>query len=185
MSHGDAPTIRASDVRIPEDHRFWRAPVVALAIGVVAIGASFVLGRSQPKQLAFSWLVAFMFFLSIALGGLFFVLTHYATKASWSVVVRRIGEYAMITLPLFLLLFIPIYALWGHDLYHWMDHEVVEHDAAPHRVPHALAHDTVEDPHGGTILPRWVVGGSGPNTCPSMKRRPPKCSMRSRPRMFS
>ena len=41
----------------------------------------------------YSYLAEFMFFLAIALGGLFFVLLQHATKAGWSVNVRRIAEW--------------------------------------------------------------------------------------------
>ena len=42
-------------------------------------------------------------------GALFFVLLQHCTRAGWSVVVRRLAENAMATLPIFILLFIPIF----------------------------------------------------------------------------
>jgi hypothetical protein len=44
-----------------------------------------ILGRGNPKQFFFSWLVSFLFFLSLALGALFFVLIQYAPRGwgSW------------------------------------------------------------------------------------------------------
>ena len=62
--------------------------------------------RGRPRRVAgarrggtrassdFSWLVAFLYFLTIALGGLFFVLIHTACRAGWGVAVRRVAENA-------------------------------------------------------------------------------------------
>ena len=96
-------------------------------VGVIGLAASLLLRGGNEKQFAFSWLVAFLFFLSIALGGLFFVLTHFATKARWSVVVRRLAEDVMATLPLFAVLFLPVF--FGiHELFHWSHPEEVAAD---------------------------------------------------------
>jgi hypothetical protein len=87
-----------------------------------------VVAGGDLKRFFASYLFAYMFFLSIALGGLFFVLLHYATRAGWSVVVRRVAENVMGTLPVLAILFIPI-ALKGLDqLYEWVgfEHEVAQ-----------------------------------------------------------
>ena len=42
----------------------------------------------------------FAFFLSLSLGALFFVPIQYVTKASWSVVMRRLAEVMAAVLPL-------------------------------------------------------------------------------------
>ena len=42
------------------------------------------------SEFAFSWLLAFMFFLSLGLGGLFLVMVHHLVDAGWSVPIRRI-----------------------------------------------------------------------------------------------
>jgi len=128
VSHRDIPAFRPEDVTIPAGHRWTKGSWIFLALGAVGVGASLAQRGSNPEQFAFSWLVAFAFWLSIALGALFFVLTHYATRAKWSVVVRRIGEHVMATLPLFIVLFVPVY-LGRHELYHWLDAEHVAHDA--------------------------------------------------------
>ncbi len=126
MSHGE-PVVQLDQLTIPESHAWNRLPLVSGLVGIVFLAVSFVLGSGQPAQFYFSWLVAFMFFLSLALGGLFFVLTHYVTRASWSVVPRRLAENIMGTLPLFALLFIPI-VLGMHHLFHWTHADAVQHD---------------------------------------------------------
>lgn len=121
MAHGKV-TLHEDAIVIPPDSVWRRVPLLAGAVGVIALGISAALGWQQRDQLMHSYLVAFLFGLSLALGGLFFVLVQYATRAGWSVVVRRMAENAMATLPLFALLFIPI-ALFGMDtLYHHWAH---------------------------------------------------------------
>ena len=126
MSHGEAD-VNLDPLTLPADHAWNRLPLVSGLVGIVFLAVSFALGSGQPGQFYFSWLVAFMFFLSLALGGLFFVLTHYVTRASWSVVLRRLAENIMGTLPLFALLFIPI-VLGMHQLFHWTHADAVAHD---------------------------------------------------------
>jgi hypothetical protein len=107
---------------------FWsHLRVTGLAVGVLATIVSALLATRDAAQFYFSWLVAFLFFLSIGLGSLFFVLIHHATKAGWGVVVRRLAENTAACLPVLLLLFVPIY-LGRADLYHWTDAETVAHD---------------------------------------------------------
>jgi hypothetical protein len=92
-------------------------------LGVVGLGAAVALAGGT-KQFYFSWLVAYLYFLSIALGALFFVLVLTVTRAGWGITLRRVVENVMATLPVFALLFVPIW-LGRHELYDWMDPEKV------------------------------------------------------------
>src|SRR5262245_62209403 len=92
-------------------------------MGAIGLVGSFAL-KGEGGQLAFSWLVAYLYFLSIALGCLFFELTLFVCRAGWSVALRRVIENGMATLPVFALLFIPIW-LGRHDLYVWTHAEEV------------------------------------------------------------
>jgi hypothetical protein len=103
----------------PLDLSRWRQ---VPAILMVAGGLIAALGAPIPRcrqQFAFSWLQAFMFYLSLCLGGLFLVLVHHLFDASWSVPLRRINEHLACLLPVMALLFIPI-ALLAPKLYRWM-----------------------------------------------------------------
>jgi len=126
MIHDDSD-VNLDGLTLPAGHAWNRLPLVSGLVGIVFLAVSFALGVGRPDQFYFSWLVAFMFFLSLALGGLFFVLTHYVTRASWSVVLRRLAENIMGTLPLFALLFIPI-VLGMHHLFHWTHADAMDHD---------------------------------------------------------
>lgn len=124
MSH-DTGTERLDprQIRIPPGHLFTRLPLIALGVGVVSAILAYATAGS-PRNFAFSWLLAVLFYLSLALGALYFVLIHYATQAGWGIVVRRLGENTMATLPLFAVLFVPILLLMG-DVYPWV-HEQAE-----------------------------------------------------------
>jgi len=87
---------------------------VALA-GWIALIAGFFADRAQFH---FSYLVAFLFFASIGLGAMFYVMVQHLTGSAWSVTVRRIMETIMSTVPLSLLAFVPV-ALGIHYTYHW------------------------------------------------------------------
>src|SRR5829696_2089999 len=100
----------------PLDLSGWRkVPIFAIVAGIafLAIGA-FANRHSDiglAREFGYSWLTAFMFFLSLCLGGLFLVLAHHLFDASWSVPTRRFCEHlACLSVPL-LFLFIPIAAL--------------------------------------------------------------------------
>jgi len=80
------------------------------------------------ERLLETYLVSFAFFLSLSLGGLFFVLLQHVTRAGWSVVVRRVAEGLAWNLQLLALLSIPI-VLGLHHLYHWSHADAVAHDA--------------------------------------------------------
>lgn len=114
--------LRAEQVTIPTGHAFSRLPWIGGSIGTLGLVVSLVLRAGDSKQFAFSWLVAFLFFLSLALGALFFVLIHFATQAGWGIVVRRLAENTMGTLPLFALLFVPVTLGMG-ELFPWI-HEI-------------------------------------------------------------
>jgi hypothetical protein len=89
----------------------------AAAVGVVGLAACFLLAGRDPLAWA-AYLVAYVYFLTLALGGLFFVLLHHVTRSGWSVVVRRLAEHLAATLPLFALLFLPV-ALGAGQLFPW------------------------------------------------------------------
>jgi hypothetical protein len=72
--------------------------------------------------------VSLLFFLSLALGALFFVLIQYAAQGGWGIVLRRIGETTFATLPVMAALFLPL-LLGLHDLYVWTVPGAAEHDA--------------------------------------------------------
>jgi hypothetical protein len=100
------------------------------AVGVLGLVASGFLAGGDPETQArflLSYLVSYCFFLSIVLGGLFFVMIQHVTRAGWSVAVRRLAEGFMANAWLMAVLFLPI--LLGLDrLFLWARPEVVAED---------------------------------------------------------
>ena len=121
-------TAGLSELRVPAGHGLRRLPALGLLLFVVGAAQLLIFGSRHTERLFASWLVAYFFFLSIALGCLYFALIHTAMQGSWGVVVRRVAENAAATLPLFALLFLPV-ALGLHSLYHWSHEDAVAHDA--------------------------------------------------------
>jgi hypothetical protein len=100
--------LRPEQATIPPGHPWNRIPVIGAGCAVLGAAACALLGASNPKQFFFSWLVSFLFFLSLALGGLFFVLIQYATQGGWGIVLRRIGETIFALLPVMAVIFLPL-----------------------------------------------------------------------------
>ena len=74
----------------------------------------------NPTQFGYSWLLAFMFCLSLCLGAMFLVLAHHLFDAGWSVPIRRFCEHlACLSSPAMALLFVPI-AVLATRLYPWL-----------------------------------------------------------------
>lgn len=95
---------------------------------LASIGIGFAGGDEGKKQFFFSWLAAYMPFVTIAVCALFFSVLHHLVRASWSTAVRRVAENIAGNIPMMAVLFIPILLGMG-DLYHWSHHDAVEHDA--------------------------------------------------------
>jgi len=101
-----------------------RTLIVGILVTVLSCLGYFI----DSPQFYFSYLVAWLFWVSIGLGGLFFVMLNHLTGATWGMVLRRISETVMITLPYMVIFFIPV--IFGiHDLYHWSHAEEVAKDA--------------------------------------------------------
>ncbi len=94
-------------------------PVILILVGGAGALIGYLTGKDQGMQLGYSYLLAFMFFLSICLGGLFLVILHHLFDAMWSVSIRRVCEHIAFLLPIMAILFIPI-ALLAPQIYPWM-----------------------------------------------------------------
>ncbi len=85
------------------------------------VGAVLSVTHNGGREFGFSWLLAFMFYYSIALGALFMVMVHHLTDAGWSVGIRRFCEHlAALLFPWLAVLFLPV-ALLGPKIYSWMN----------------------------------------------------------------
>ncbi len=88
---------------------------------MIAGGVAALVGAGvSPKEFGLSWLLSFLFYLSLALGALFLVMVHHLTDAGWSVGIRRFCEHlASLLFPWLALLFVPVLLL-APQIYHWL-----------------------------------------------------------------
>lgn len=88
-----------------------------LSLFVGAVGLILGIFLDLPRFF-FSYLTAWAFYVSTAIGALILVMMGHASRARWFAPLRRLSEYMAATIPLFLLLAIPIF--FGMDtLYGW------------------------------------------------------------------
>ncbi len=96
----------------------------ALVIGIIGLAVSLAGFFIDRGHFFHSYLIAFVFWLTLSLGGLFFTMLHHLTGATWSVVLRRISENIMSTF-LFMAIFIIPVLLGINDLYHWSHADIL------------------------------------------------------------
>ena len=93
---------------------------VCLGIGGIALLAWLVGLYFSPEQALRSWLMGFVFWAGIGLGCLGLLMLQYMTGGAWGVVLRRVFEAASRTLPLLVVLFIPLaVGVLNHSVYIW------------------------------------------------------------------
>lgn len=113
-----SPELRAS-------LRKYRSAAWLLGVlGVIGLAAGWA---TNPTQFYRSYLWAYIFFVGISAGCLAWLMTQYLTGGAWGIVIRRPAEAAARTLPLLLVLFVPI-AFGIHSLYPWDHPDVVAAD---------------------------------------------------------
>jgi hypothetical protein len=99
----------------------WTAGRNTLAfIALLSIVACIAGYATNPARFFQSYIVAFAFTTFIGLGAFFFVMVQFLTGSAWSVTMRRIMENIMMTLPIGLLLFVPV-VLGMKEIYPWMN----------------------------------------------------------------
>ena len=116
--------------------RVARLQRLATVVGVAGL-ALCVLGFTADREHFFrAYLLAYVFWIGIALGSLAISMVHHLSGGAWGVVIRRVLEAASRTLPFMALLFLPI-AFGMHELYLWANPEAVAKDAIlQHKAPY-------------------------------------------------
>ncbi len=119
--------VRPSAFDLPADHVLHRVQSGALVVaGLGVLGCVIGVFAARP-QFFHAYLIAYLFFLGLALGSMAILMIQYITGGAWGAVIRRLLESATRTLPLLAVLFLPI-ALGLTDLYEWARPEHVAHD---------------------------------------------------------
>jgi len=95
---------------------------IGLVVGVIGLLISFALAFGDPERFYRSYLMAFLFGLTICLGALMWTMVQHATRSGWSVTLRRIWEALAANLTWYWILFIPVViGLFSHQLFEWAD----------------------------------------------------------------
>ena len=85
-----------------------RVSMRALIVGVV-FSLLLIIGAFIDRKSFFSaYLVGFIFWTGISLGSLALLMLQHSTGGAWGLVIRRVLEAATRTLPLMIILFLPI-----------------------------------------------------------------------------
>ncbi|MBN1443439.1 MAG: quinol:cytochrome C oxidoreductase [Planctomycetes bacterium] len=107
-----------------------------ISLALIALGAVLSLcavwRKDDSVRLAFAYLWGFSFVWTLVAGSLFFVALHHATRAVWSVVVRRVAELFAAPAPLVAILAVPLFcfslAPQRFSIYPWADPATVRGD---------------------------------------------------------
>jgi hypothetical protein len=98
-----------------------RARNLAGAAGAAGLALTLLGGLlGDPRRVLYAYLVAFVYWLGLALGALILLGAFHAASAKWPVVLRRFLEAIPAALPLFVLLLVPILAGMRH-VFPWVD----------------------------------------------------------------
>jgi len=110
-------------VHLPESIPWERIRHWALLTGLIGLVLCLLAALASPSHALRAYLVAFTFWLGIALGCLVLLMLQHLTGGIWGLVLRRIFESGARTLGLFMLLFVPLLlGLLGTPplLYEWV-----------------------------------------------------------------
>ena len=111
-----------ADIAVPRQRA-----LIAGIVGLVACAIAFVVDRDDFFR---SWLISYWLFLGIALGSMALTMMQHLSGGQWGVF-RRIFEAASRTLPLLVVLFVPV-LLGLKTLYPWADANLVRTDEVLH-----------------------------------------------------
>src|SRR4051794_36519382 len=104
--------------------RLQRLALIAFGVGAVVSVVGLLLSRPYFFR---AWLVGWVFWTGVSLGCLAISLLHHLSRGAWGLVIRRVLEAATRTLPLLLVLALPL--LFGlQDLYVWARPAAVQAD---------------------------------------------------------
>ncbi len=98
---------------------------VMMFLGVIGFAITLM---SDPTRAWYAYLIAFFYFVSLALGGLFFTAIQHVTKAGWSVNIRRFSEALTAFLPIAAVGAL-ILLIGAPKLYDWLNPQMVAADA--------------------------------------------------------
>lgn len=108
-------TVRALEIAADRYAPVRRAALVAAGLGGLGCAVGLVV---DPPQLLRSWLLAFVFWLSLPLGALGILMIHGLTGGRWGLAIHELLAAGARTLPLLAIAFVPFWFGLSH-LYPW------------------------------------------------------------------
>lgn len=130
MSAPESPTV-------PDFSNLKRVALRA-GLGGTAVWLVFALIPTMRTAALQSWLVAFLFWIGLALGSLAIVMLHHLVGGAWGFLIRRPAEAAASLLPAFLVAFLPI-GLGLGALYPWAEAGAAKtHPHLAYKIEHYL-----------------------------------------------
>ncbi|RLS25000.1 MAG: quinol:cytochrome C oxidoreductase [Planctomycetota bacterium] len=134
MGHATTHTdLSSQNIQLPAIALNFRK--LAIGVAVVGLGGGAAIGYTgafdtDAHHFWHAYLIAFLFGLTMCLGGLFFVFVQHLTRAGWSVAVRRPAEALAANLRWIWVLFLPFAALWmmgkANIVWIWADMETLK-----------------------------------------------------------
>ena len=129
--------VTSKDIPAAGEHldRSKVAGIMRICLGIAVVGtiASYIVFLTSNEDsrwvgsFAFSWLFAFFYFLTLAMGGCFWTLLHNLSNSGWGTSVRRTMENVGFVFPFMIIFAIPLlFPQVQHWLYEWM----TAHDVA-------------------------------------------------------
>ncbi|HXF40711.1 MAG TPA: hypothetical protein VN687_13420 [Blastocatellia bacterium] len=125
--------IETIDKTPPEVGEFQRR---ALVVGIAGVAICVLGAFFDSEQFFRSYLLAYVFWVGIALGCFAILMLQHMSGGAWGLVIRRVLESATRTFPLLAVLFIPI-AIGVRSIYIWAGPHAGEGNEA---LQHALDH---------------------------------------------
>jgi hypothetical protein len=108
----------------------------ALVVGVVGLALCGLGYGADHEQFLRSYLMAYVFWVSVALGSLALLMVSHLSGGGWGIVARRVFEASSRTLPFLALAFLPI-AFGLKDLYLWAQPDQLATDTIiQHKAPY-------------------------------------------------
>jgi hypothetical protein len=118
----------AAELELSAGNVLRRLQTPALGIGAIALAACLVGAMIEPQQFFRAYLIAFIYWLAMALGSNALLMMQYVTGGRWGAAIRRPLEAGASNVPLMAVFFIPV-ALGMHWIYPWANPDMVAHSA--------------------------------------------------------
>ena len=117
-THGHAPAVSKVDVPPFSGGGKWLG--IGGGLGLLLLILTFVGIATDPKVGYFSYLTAFTYWGGISLSSVILLMIFHATHARWMTIIRRPIEAMAVSVPIFVVLFIPV-VLGMKYTFSWVD----------------------------------------------------------------